>query len=118
MNIVSSRQIGQLVRDQRKKKGLTQKQLAQDAEVSERLVSALELGDAPGIQLDKLLKILEATDLNLLVSNNNSRPNTTTGKTTEVPRNTNDQAYAEGFAYMLSILDNLDGNHREDDSLE
>ena len=63
----SSRAIGYIVRQQRAEAGLTQKKLAQKAGVSERLVIALELGDATGIRIDKLLKVLDALDLSLAV---------------------------------------------------
>lgn len=65
--IVTPRQVGLAVRDKRREDGLTQKQLAKRAGVSERLVVALELGDATGIRLDKLLQVLEALDLSLAV---------------------------------------------------
>ena len=61
------RQMGIAVRQARKEAGLTQKKLAERADVSERLIIALELGDATGIRLDKLLKVLEALDLSLAV---------------------------------------------------
>lgn len=63
----SSRAIGYIVRQQRAEVGLTQKKLAKKAGVSERLVIALELGDATGIRVDKLLKVLDALDLSLAV---------------------------------------------------
>jgi transcriptional regulator with XRE-family HTH domain len=43
----------------------TQKQLAEKAGVSERLVNALEAGDAKGIRLDKLMAIYGALDMRL-----------------------------------------------------
>ena len=61
------RQMGIAVRQARKEAGLTQKKLAERAGVSERLIIALELGDATGIRLDKLLNVLEALDLSLAV---------------------------------------------------
>lgn len=63
----SSRAIGRIVKEQRVAAGLTQKKLAKKAGVSERLVIALELGDATGIRLDKLLQVLSALDLSLAV---------------------------------------------------
>lgn len=62
------RNIGKLIRSQRKEQGLTQRQLAAKAGVSERLIASLELGDATGIRLDKLLPILDALELSLFVS--------------------------------------------------
>ena len=63
--IDSSRSVGRIVREARKAKNITQRQLALRAGVSERLVLALELGDATGIRLDKLLHVLSALDLTL-----------------------------------------------------
>ena len=134
MNIVSSRQIGQLVRIKRKEKGFTQKQLAQSAEVSERLVSALELGDAPGIQLDKLLKILATVELDLFVSD--KKPAQTAapsnikrdGKESCVDAITEafskalesqkSQSYAEGFAHALDLITNPASNQKENSPFE
>ena len=63
--VKSSRSIGRIVKEQRVEAGLTQKKLAKKAGVSERLIIALELGDATGIRLDKLLQVLSALDLSL-----------------------------------------------------
>lgn len=63
--IAQPRSIGLAVRDRRRELGLTQAQLAQRAGVSVRLVVSLELGDAPGIQLNKLLAVLDALGLSL-----------------------------------------------------
>ena len=65
--IETPRQVGLAVRKARKAAGITQKKLAKRADVSERLVIALELGDATGIRLDKMLKVLSALDLSLAV---------------------------------------------------
>ena len=65
--IETPRQVGLAVRKARKAEGITQKQLAKRAGVSERLVTALELGDATGIRLDKMLQVLSALDLSLAV---------------------------------------------------
>ena len=67
MRITTARQAGQAVKDARLQVGLTQIQLAELAHVSTRLISSLELGDSPGIQLDKLLAIFGALDLELSV---------------------------------------------------
>lgn len=67
MVIETPRQVGLAVREKRRELGLTQKKLAKRAEVSERLIVALELGDATGIRLDKMLRVLDALDLSLAV---------------------------------------------------
>lgn len=61
------RQVGQYVRDKREELGLTRPQAARRAGVSERLLASLELGEAPGIRLDKLMAVLHALDLELYV---------------------------------------------------
>lgn len=66
-SIVTARQVGQNVRTQRKQLGLTQYQLAKQTGVSERSVVSLELGDATGMRLDKLLSILSALGLTMSI---------------------------------------------------
>lgn len=63
--IAIPRQAGMYVRDARTRQGLSQRELARRAGVSERLVLALELGDAPGIQLNKLMAITRALGIRL-----------------------------------------------------
>lgn len=65
--IKQPRQIGLYVRRVREVRGLSRKCLAQRAGVSERLMASLELGDATGIRLDKLMAVLGALDMSLLV---------------------------------------------------
>ena len=62
------RQAGIYVRAAREAQALTRAQLAQRAGVSERLLASLELGDATGIRLDKLLAVCSALGLTLWVS--------------------------------------------------
>lgn len=61
------RQAGIYVRQAREANGLTQGQLAKMAGVSKRTLVSLELGDSTGIQLDKLLAVLNAAGLGLAV---------------------------------------------------
>lgn len=61
------RQAGIHVRREREAQGLTRVQLARKADVSERLLASLELGDATGIRLDKLLAVFHALGLTLAV---------------------------------------------------
>lgn len=74
--IFIARQVGQEVRDARKKSGLTQAELAERAHVSARLVSGLELGDNTGVGLDKLLSVFHALGLVMAVFDSSA-----TGKT-------------------------------------
>ena len=62
------RQMGIHVRRTREAWGMTRIQLAKAAGVSERLVASLELGEAPGIRLDKLMAVLGALGMQLGVS--------------------------------------------------
>lgn len=61
--ITTPRQAGIYVRQARETQGLTRAALAKKADVSERLLASLELGDATGIRLDKLLTIFNALGL-------------------------------------------------------
>lgn len=63
--ITTPRQAGIYVRQAREAQGLTRATLAKKAGVSERLLASLELGDATGIRLDKLLVIFDALGLAL-----------------------------------------------------
>ena len=65
--VTISRQAGIHVRSVREQRGLTRRELAALAGVSERLVASLELGDATGIRLDKLLSICDAVGLSLFM---------------------------------------------------
>lgn len=63
--ITTPRQAGIYVRQAREAQGITRAALAKKAGVSERLLASLELGDATGIRLDKLLTIFNALGLAL-----------------------------------------------------
>lgn len=63
--ITTPRQAGVYVRQSRESQGITRATLAKKAGVSERLLASLELGDATGIRLDKLLAIFDALELAL-----------------------------------------------------
>lgn len=63
--ITTTRQAGIYVRQAREAQGLTRAVLAKKAGVSERLLASLELGDATGIRLDKLLAVFGALGLAL-----------------------------------------------------
>lgn len=67
--IKQPRNIGSAVRTARLSQGLTQRQLAEKADVSERSVLSLELGDATGMRFDKLCAILSSLGLHLFVDN-------------------------------------------------
>lgn len=63
--ITTPRQAGIYVRQAREAQGITRAALAKKASVSERLLASLELGDATGIRLDKLLAVFSALGLTL-----------------------------------------------------
>lgn len=68
--ITTPRQAGIYVRQARESQGITRAALAKKAGVSERLLASLELGDATGIRLDKLLAIFNALELALAARGN------------------------------------------------
>ena len=77
--ITTPRQAGIYVRQAREAQGITRAALAKKAGVSERLLASLELGDATGIRLDKLLAIFNALGLALaaqgdIAKTNNEQP--------------------------------------------
>lgn len=77
--ITTPRQAGVYVRQAREAQGITRAVLAKKAGVSERLLASLELGDATGIRLDKLLAIFNALGLALaaqgdIAKTNNEQP--------------------------------------------
>ncbi len=65
MPVNASQQAGIYVRRAREELGITRGELAALAGVSERLIASLELGDAKGIRLDKLLSICGTVGLGL-----------------------------------------------------
>lgn len=73
--ITTPRQAGIYVRQAREAQGITRAALAKKAGVSERLLASLELGDATGIRLDKLLAIFNALGLALAAQGDIAKTN-------------------------------------------
>ena len=69
--ITTPRQAGIYVRQAREAQGITRAVLAKKAGVSERLLASLELGDATGIRLDKLLAVFNTLNIGLFVQSDN-----------------------------------------------
>lgn len=67
--MVDALEIGYAIKDRRAELGMTQAQLAEAAGVSKRCLWSLELGQNPGVQLDKLTAVLGALGLELAVGN-------------------------------------------------
>ena len=63
--MVDALEIGYVIKDRRADLGMTQAQLAEAAGVSKRCLWSLELGQNPGVQLDKLTAVLGALGLEL-----------------------------------------------------
>lgn len=83
--ITTPRQAGIYVRQAREAQGLTRATLAKKAGVSERLLASLELGDATGIRLDKLLAIFNALGLALAAQGISSKRITSNQPTFRMP---------------------------------
>lgn len=66
--ITFCREVGRRVRCERKAMGLTQRELACRAKVSERLVRSIENGEARGVSLDKMISVLSQLGLSLLLA--------------------------------------------------
>lgn len=73
--ITTPRQAGIYVRQAREAQGITRAALAKKSGVSERLLASLELGDATGIRLDKLLAIFNALGLALAAQGDIAKTN-------------------------------------------
>lgn len=69
--ITTPRQAGIYVRQARESQEITRAALAKKAGVSERLLASLELGDATGIRLDKLLTVFNALGIGLFAQSDN-----------------------------------------------
>lgn len=72
--MVDALEIGYVIKDRRAELGMTQAQLAEAAGVSKRCLWSLELGQNPGVQLDKLTAVLGALGLELTVGNPSDEP--------------------------------------------
>ena len=59
--------IGYAIKDARAQSGLTQAQLADAAGISKRCLWSLELGQNPGVQLNKLLAVFKVLGLDLQI---------------------------------------------------
>lgn len=65
--ITIPRNAGLYARERRKELGLTQRELAERAGVSERTIWSFELGEKPGMHLNKLLSVYRSLGLSLVV---------------------------------------------------
>ena len=65
-------EIGYAIKKQRAKLALTQAQVANAAGISKRCLWSLELGQNPGVQLDKLIAVLGVLGLDLQVKHTKS----------------------------------------------
>lgn len=66
-SLLDALEIGYAIKDARAELGLTQAQLADAAGISKRCLWSLELGQNPGVQLDKLLAVFKALGLDLQI---------------------------------------------------
>ena len=67
--ILIPRMMSYPVRERREELGLTQDELANRAGVSRQFILRLEAGRAPGVSVDKLMRVLDQLDLALYVGN-------------------------------------------------
>lgn len=93
-------EIGYAIKDARAESGLTQAQLAEAAGISKRCLWSLELGQNPGVQLDKLLAVLRVLGLDLRIAA--LAPSSVEAREEQVP--TADSSEKTGGLDALSIL--------------
>ncbi len=77
------REVGRRVRCERRAMGLTQRELARRAKVSERLVRSLENGEARSVSLDRMISVLSQLGIGLQLAD-----------TPAVPTSTQDDSYS------------------------
>ena len=94
-------EIGYVIKDARSELGMTQARLAEMAGISKRCLWSLELGQNPGVQLDKLLAVLKVLGLDLSIVAGDAFDSETHEKNAE-DNSTNSEKHAEFDA--LSIL--------------
>lgn len=94
-------EIGYVIKDARSELGMTQARLAEMAGISKRCLWSLELGQNPGVQLDKLLAVLKVLGLDLSIVAGDASDSETHEKNAE-DNSANSEKYA-GFD-ALSIL--------------
>jgi len=66
LKIVSPESLGQVLRAERQKKGLTQKLVGNSVGIEQHTISKIEKGN-PGAELGTLFRVLAALDLELVV---------------------------------------------------
>ena len=66
--MIDALDIGYAIKDRRAQLGLTQAQVADAAGVSKRCLWSLELGQNPGVQLNKLTAVLDVLGLDLIIA--------------------------------------------------
>ena len=84
--ITTPRQIGCAIREQRRKNGLTQEELAETAQVSRSLIMRLEKGSSTALYPEKLIAVLDALSLRLAIADIGSEQNPPNSTATS-PRN-------------------------------
>ena len=77
------REVGRRVRCERRAMGLTQRELARRAKVSERLVRSLENGETRSVSLDRMISVLSQLGIGLQLAD-----------TPAVPTSTQDDSYS------------------------
>ncbi len=67
MNARSLPRLGTAVAGLRRQRGLTQAKLAQDADVSRQWLIALESGKAAGLEIGRLMRVLDSLNASLMI---------------------------------------------------
>lgn len=71
--ITSAQSLGALIRDERKKQGLTQIELGKRTGLNQTTLSLIEKGK-PSVQLQTILVLLAALNLNILIGTREQAP--------------------------------------------
>lgn len=68
-----SRQLGEVLREERKSQGLTQKDLSDRTNLRTATISKIESGDA-GVKLETIMRVMAALNLEIVVAHRKSGP--------------------------------------------
>lgn len=80
--VTTSKQLGQSLKRYRNIKKLTQKELAEEANLGQKSISFIEQGK-PGVRLDTLFKLLSELDLEIIIQHKPVSENTGKGEDTQ-----------------------------------
>ena len=107
--MVDALEIGYAIKKRRAQLGMTQAQVADAAGVSKRCLWSLELGQNPGVRLDKLTAVLDVLGIDLCLGEADALPGSARGDEVhglhrKQPKGTAPRPAAAGAIDALAVL--------------